>query len=498
MPTSPPIRATALLPRPSRLAVAVAGAALLASAGVVTGARPAAQARPDDGELGYRVFLPQAALSLRRQDPTPAPPTPAATTTDQPTVTATAPLPTPTASAAPCPGLAERVTVTTASLGAPIRANDEYSPLPVAPRPGGGALVAWREQSDRRIRVGTFDARDRLAGVPLTFGGEEVHALVAHDDGGAMAVVADDPDIYSPKYCRGPSTPDKPYCAKLDLWRFDGDGATRWRTTVTDKRNVDSIGAHFIWWYQHTARLVWTGAEYGLYFRSALSTARPGAPGEIDIHAGDAFRFLDGAGGALDSAWRAGCSHSWAVRLAFNGHFGAACHGDAYPNAFRVNVLDRELRLGEARLRDGLDPTKRALGGLVPTSGGFWLLYMAQENRAMALHLAFIDNAGRITRDQPLGQATELETAYPFRAYLAEYGADEMLAGWYRAGGLQLAVLDRATGSLVSGPVAITARIDTWSEFVPFPNGDVAWAWSPGATDRLDMVRVAACGREQR
>lgn len=417
-------------------------------------------------------------------------PSPTLDATRETTATQGPPSSTPTAA---CARLAERLSVTTNSVGAAIRANDEYHPLPLAARDDGGVLVAWREASAARVRVGAFDEDGRLEGVPLSFDGEEVHALVAHADGGAMAVVADDPRIFSPRYCRGPNTPDKPLCASLDLWRFDGTGRTLWRTTATGSRNVDSDGALFVWWYQHTARLVWTGSEYGLYFRCATSSPRPGVPREIDIHAGDTFRFIDGSGGLLDGAWDWGCSHSWSVRLAFNGRYGAACHGDAYPNAFHVNVFDRLRQMGDVKLHEGLDPTRRALGGIVPTPDGFWLLHMAQEASAMELHLAFVDNAGRPTRDEVLPEAVGLETSYPYRPYLAEYGADAMLAGWHTRGALHLAVLDRASGALVDGPVEVAAHIDKWGEFVPLPNGDVGWAYGAGGTDRLDLVRVRVC-----
>lgn len=465
------------------LAVIALGAATLARRPVV--------AQPGDVEPGFRALLPLAAKASDLAFlPRPLPVTPAAPTVLPPTET---PLPpTPESTDLPCPPLAERLRITSNDLGAPFRANDEYFPLPVAPHPGGGALVAWREQTALKLRVGTFDTADKLVGTPLTFAAEEVHGLVAHEDGGALVALENDRDIYSAKYCRGPSTPDKSYCAKLDVWRFDDRGQTTWRTTVTGKKNVDSDGAHFIWWYQHTARLLWTGSEYGLYYRSADSSPRPGVPGEIDIHAADTFRVLDGNGQVQPSAWAWGCSHSWAVRLAFNGHFGSACHGDGYPNAFHVNVLDRDRRLGDVALHENLDPTKRALGGLVPTPDGFWLLHMAQA-ATMQLHLAFIDNAGKVTRDQTLAFATGLPTQFPFRAYLAEYGRDQMLAGWFSGAQLQLAVLDRATGALVSGPAGVPARIDHWNEFVADPNGDVVWAWSPGNVAKLDVVRVAGC-----
>ena len=122
--------------------------------------------------------------------------------------------------------------ITSTRLERAIRANDEYFPIPLAPKPGCGSLVAWREQAGSTERVARFDEADTLVGTPLSFAAEEVHALVAHEDGGAMVVVDNDPDIYSPKYCRGPSTPDKALCAKLDLWRFGAEGRTDWRTTV--------------------------------------------------------------------------------------------------------------------------------------------------------------------------------------------------------------------------------------------------------------------------
>lgn len=149
-------------------------------------------------------------------------PSPTLDATRETTATQGPPSSTPTAA---CARLAERLSVTTNSVGAAIRANDEYHPLPLAARDDGGVLVAWREASAARVRVGAFDEDGRLEGVPLSFDGEEVHA-----DGGAMAVVADDPRIFSPRYCRGPNTPDKPLCASLDLWRFDGTGRTLWRT----------------------------------------------------------------------------------------------------------------------------------------------------------------------------------------------------------------------------------------------------------------------------
>ncbi|MEO8084900.1 MAG: hypothetical protein ABI780_13840 [Ardenticatenales bacterium] len=482
----------------------LAAIAILASFAALAALAPStAGARPDDAPT-HRIHLPLVARALDRRDLAPpvaalptSPPTDAPPATDVPLPTSPPP-PTPTAAA--CKPLSERIHVATSDVGAPLRANDEYFPLPVAPRADGGSLVAWRDARSAMVRVGTFDADGALIGAPLSFAAEEVHAIVADADGGgggALAVVDNDPDIYSAKYCRGPSTSDKALCGKMDVWRFDAAGKTVWRRTVTGKTNVDHDGAEFIWWYQHTARLVWTGQEYGLYYRNADSSPRPGVAGEIDIHAADAFRVLSKDGDILTHAWRWGCSHSWAVRLAFdgNGRFGTACHGDAYPNAFHVVVADRDRQFGEATIEENVDPTKRALGGLVAADGGFWLSYQSEDAGTMRLHLARIDDDGAVRSDDVLAAATGLPTAYPFRPYLAAYGDGQLLAGWRSGGRLQLAVLDGSTGALVEGPIDTALEIDNWNEFVSYPggDGDVGWAWASVGGTMVTMVRVGGC-----
>ena len=397
----------------------------------------------------------------------------------------------------PCPTLAGRVRETLVTVAQRIRADGEYHPVVLGPRPGGGAWVAWNEANQEFIRVVRLDARDRLQQELEPFAGEEVHALVGHTNGGAMLVVQNDPDIYSDKYCRGPSTPDKPYCAKLDLLRFEDSGAIRWRTTLTSKTNVDRDGALFIWWYQHTARLVWSNDDqtYGAYSRVAGSSPRPGVPGEVDIHAGDFFKFVDGQGRTREGGWNWGCSHSWSVRLAFNGQWGAACHGDAYPNALRLSVLNPGETLGSANLHEGVDPAQRALGGLVPSNDGFWLSHIAPDGPGSSLQvqLAHLRNDGTLVDERALTQATDLDHEYPFRAYLASYGQGNLLVGWRSNGRLQLAVLDGATGEITDGPVEVGAPIDVFQDFVSYPNGDVGWAWAANDSNELTVVRVQSC-----
>jgi hypothetical protein len=399
-----------------------------------------------------------------------------------------------------CGALANRVRVATFDARSMVMANDEFHPVVIAPRQAGGSFVAWRAAADNTILLGTLDPGDHLVSSTFaSFTGSEVHALLAPDDvGGVMAVVADDPDIYSNRYCISPSTPNNQgNCQKLDLLRFDDTGATTWRTPLTKKTRVDTDSALFIWsLFEHTARVVWNGTWYGVYFRSAASSARANAQGEVDMRPSDTLRFIDQDGSVLaKGGWDLGCTNSWSVRLAFDGHFGAACHGNPTPNAMRLAVLDPVASPTPKTLLllEGSDPYRRALGGLVASSSGFWLSYIANDNATLKLHLARITDAPGVSQDHVIAAATDLEATYPFRVYMAAYGAGQLLLGWKSNSVLQLAIADAADGAVVEGPVAAGASIDQFQDFVSDPNGDVVWAYSSGSSSRVQVVRVAAC-----
>lgn len=190
------------------------------------------------------------------------------------------------ASGATCDALDQRVQTTSVAVGGNVSPSDEYTPTVVAPRADGTSVLAWTDTVSNSIRLSTLTANDVLARSLPSVNGLQVHAALATAGGGlALAVVANDPDIYSPKYCYSASTPDKAVCGKMDLVLLGGNGAQTARTTLTKKANVDSTGAQFIWWYGHTARLATDGKTIEVYYRSAMSTARPGVAGEVDIHA---------------------------------------------------------------------------------------------------------------------------------------------------------------------------------------------------------------------
>jgi hypothetical protein len=393
-----------------------------------------------------------------------------------------------------CP--APQVQISTPALtGTPVE-SDEATPLVLAPNGNDGSLLAWKENGSQRIQVGALSRDDKTFKKLYDMVADEVHAVSAQQDGGALIAMRNDPSIYSPKYCYSNSTPDKAKCGKLDLVRFSASGSTLFTSTLTDKTNVDQDGALFIWWYGHTARMGYDekNNRYMIYFRSAGSSPRPNSTREIDIHAGDTLRLVDAATGKrLSSGWDWGCSHSWSVRLALSGdHWGAICHGDGYPNAMSAKQLDKNGKvLSTTDWLENTDPAQRALGGLVSVPEGFWLSYIDSSNGNLRLHLAKFDLQGKKIIDQIIPEANNLDSVYPFRPYLAKRGND-LLLGWKNNGKLVLATASLNTGSLTSQVVTTSSEIDNFSEFVSLNNGDVAWAHAR-QDGKVTVSRVPAC-----
>ena len=325
---------------------------------------------------------------------------------------------------------------------------------------------------------------------------------MAHESGGgAFVYIREDPDIYDPDWCRGPDDPSQSICGSMELVRFDETGQTQMQVTLTNKTKVSEPESSFMYYFEHTARIVWADDTYGVYFRSARNRA---AASSVDLVSTDTLRFVDSAGTRLtDRGWTSsavgmdpfGCFYSWSVRLAYsNGRWAAACHADITPNAQRVVIVDQD---GQRALTflDGSNPRKRALGGLVPAGEDFWLDYLEPAGvDEVRLHLTRVTPTPTLEDDRIIDQAQYLDSDYVFRPYMAKYG-DDLLLGWKSNGQLVLAVADFETGELVEGPVVTDAPIDDFVEFVSYPGGDVGWANSTSSGE-VTVTRVLACNDE--
>ncbi|KHK49865.1 hypothetical protein PI87_24245 [Ralstonia sp. A12] len=403
-----------------------------------------------------------------------------------------------TAATTTCDTLAQRVKTTSVAVGGSVSPSDEYTPTVIAPRADGTSVLAWTDTVTNSVRLSTLTANDVLARSLPSVDGLQVQAALTTANGGlALAVVANDPDIYSPKYCYSTSTTGNAICGKMDLVLLRANGSQVARTTLTNKSNVDSVGAQFIWWYGHSARLATDGKTIEVYYRSAMSTARPNVTGEVDIHAGDTLKFVNATSGVLMSGgWDWGCSHSWSVRAGYNGaQWAAVCHGDAYPNAMQYAHMATPAGVRDTmQWLNDTDPSQRALGGLVPVSGGFWLNYIELVNGTLSLKLAKLPNSGSVMHPlRTIAAAKSIDSTYPFRPYMAAYGTDKLLMGWKSGGKLVLAVAD-STGKTVEGPVTTNLPIDTFEDMVTTSAGDVVWAHSDGG-GTISVNRVAACKR---
>jgi hypothetical protein len=400
-------------------------------------------------------------------------------------------------SAQTCAALNQRWGETDVQVGGTPAPNNEYTPAVIAPMASGESLLAWTDRTDSDIKLAKLNAKDQRTKALPTLKGLEVHDVISTPGGFALAVMDNDPDIYSAKYCQGEATPNNAVCGKMDLVLLDADGGQVARTTLTKKTNVDANQAYFIWWYGHTARLAEGDGRIAVYYRSALSVDRPNVPGEVDIHAGDSLKFVDASTGQLlNGGWDWGCSHSWAVRTAYNGNnWGAVCHGDAYPNAMRLARMNSPTASAtHTTWLEGTDPSERALGGIVPTVDGFWMNYIQKENGKLTLKLSkFQDGSDQPEQTQTISFAKNLDTDYPFRAYMAKYGEDQLLIGWKSNGKLMLATVNSDNGEVVEGPVETSLSIDNFQEMKTATNGDVVWAYSSGSDQIIRVNRISSC-----
>lgn len=378
-----------------------------------------------------------------------------------------------------------RLSTTDLSLPSQAVPNDEYHPVPLAARADGSSLLAYRDADEARIRVVAIDRNDVVTDTLFETPAAEVHALMAHEDGGAaVVIVKEDLDISIPEICQ-------PECSSMELVRFDDAGDVSMSAPLTDKLLVNEEGALFVWWFEHTARIAWADDTYGVYFRSARTIPQPGG---LTPRPGDTLRFIDDTGTRLERGWDFGCIPSWSVRLEHNGVWAAVCHGDT-PNAHRFVVLDGDEQR-QLLLLDGVRPSHRALGGLTARGNDFWLSYLARFGDDVELHLARITSTPEIIVDRVLPEAVDLDfrddaTVYLYRAYHAKLG-DDLLLGWKSHAELVLAIADGETGVITHGPFTTDAPIDHFVEFVSFPNGDVAWANS-AESGSVTLTRVSPC-----
>jgi hypothetical protein len=360
--------------------------------------------------------------------------------------------------------LAERVVTTEISVSAAVSQSNGSLwgatglPVMLAVAPNGSAKVAWSDGSD--VHLTPLTAAGERAGDDWLTSGSEARGLVAHDDGAAVLVRDGD---------------------QMAFRLFDSAGSEQASLTLVGDNSHSSDGDRWIDDWPHNGRLAWSGTQYAAYF------GQTGNHGSAGDHQGDHYAFISPTGTREDGGWDWGCSHSLDERLAHNGGtFAPVCTSDTYPGA-GIWFANRVEISNEPSITNVGGGTK--LGGLVPTSDGFYL-YFASPEGGSSYDVVFVhvDNDGETSGRVLLSETPEVDERF---AHLAAYG-DGLLAGWGEETDLTLAVVD-TSGNVVEGPVAISAQAGGLDDFASYPNGDAGFAYAGDGASSLEVTRVARC-----
>ena len=353
--------------------------------------------------------------------------------------------------AGPCSGLTLATALSTVSLAGASASGDVFA----APTSDNGAVVAVETASGARIQ--RFTGAGAAVGSAIDVAGNGLWGFDASADTWAVMVSRGTDALY--------------------LVAVEPSAAMRFEVKLLGE--VDHMVTNNEWFGTgiRYGRLLWDGTRWATYY-----TVNRLWPDGI-AHYGDQLRFFDASGGDDGTAWGWGCSHSMEVRIAHNGTtLAPVCASDCFPEK-GIHVNHRSAMLypdeGGSNCAGRYGTT---LGGVVPTSDGFWVTFTATDARA-SHDVAVIHVANDYTPGSPIWLTAD---AYDdANVHAARYGAGFVVA-WTGMGGTdRIARLD-TTGTVVEGPVDVpTAALAGASDFFLFSNGDVGWATGSGQLARL-------------
>lgn len=345
-----------------------------------------------------------------------------------------------------CASLADATRLSHVTASAPAVSNRA-----ITAQRGEGSVVAWAA-NDGKVHVLPLDANDTPAGAEIAVEGTQVFGVAA-SDGEVGLLVSRAPDFMT--FTRlGPAGET---LSSLDLVG-GGDHAT--------------VGVEWFGEFAQTGRLVARG-DGGFAAYHALHRRWPDNIG----HQGDTLRLLSKDGAAEGGGWDWGCSHSMDQRLAAgpNGLV-PICIADCYPGkGIYFNHSAAEITSDPAANCAGGYST--ALGGLVATAEGFFLVY--GDDQGMA-HLGHFDAQGAAIADVAIGGLGS--------SRLARY-EDGLLLG---VAGNVMSGLEKldASGAGTGEQGAVMVDLPD-QDFESRSDGEVAWATANGAD--ITVVRVKAC-----
>jgi hypothetical protein len=371
----------------------------------------------------------------------------------------------------------------------------KIAPVYSVPLADCGTLVCFTSGSNDspNARAAHLDASDKLVETFDLGAGLECRGLAAEPDGhfaGLLWSAADE---------------------KIYVKRYDKAGAMDFSTELTNSDN------HPTDFGLGEARLEFGDGKYGAYYHVHSDSG----------HEGDTLKFVTAAGGAEDTQWGWGCSHSMSNLLTFSpsaGTFLPSCVTDCYPGtdgsdfatASKGGVYtDNRNKVVDVAAGCNGDVAGELGGGAVAASG--WKLVFNAHQAPTTLGQDSYDEASMnqdiafaaIAADhKPMGKVVWLTSTADVDeqdSALARWQPsgdtkEQYVVGWLEPGAsakYQLARID-AAGALLEGPVDVAAKAKWGQRDDPFRvhvNGDVVWAWfdSAGATT-LHFARLKSGG----
>jgi hypothetical protein len=334
----------------------------------------------------------------------------------------------------------------------------DTSPAILGPTPSGGSKLAWADFSGT-VHVTALDANDQHTGTDATLTADEVHGLVAQDDGTTVLVKHGD---------------------VMALEHLDSTGSVTFNTPIVGGNDHTASGDKWVDSWPHEGRIAWSGSTYAVYFGH---TQNWGAEGN---HQGDLYYDYDNNGSRTGDNWDWGCSHSLDVRLALSGStFGAICLGDCYPGGgiwFNHNTAEATINGTCTGFSDG------QLGTMVADGSGFAFVYTAKNGANTDVHFRVVDSGGGGILDQLITNTDGVDETLP---NLAHYGSN-FIVGYSASSAYYLVEID-GSGNVLMGPETVTQGFGKSEDFINFANGDVGWRVDQYSSTSLTVARLRYC-----
>jgi hypothetical protein len=403
-----------------------------------------------------------------------------------------------------CPSsLEQRLTVSTIGTGVDIRYKrlgyDNY-PLDenilFSVSPGGGMLLAFRENNGNRIRVTRLNAQLTRDGPDLVVYAIDLGGLVAHDDRSfTLLTRRDDPG----EPLRDTTTTDAIGKAAFlihilgtkELFSVPLTGTSS-ITRASDPMSRDCAPSL-------NGRLVWNGSKYGAYFAVHGCEGDPHEP-----YYGDKLVYVDGNGNSLKGGWSWNCSISQGMRLLpERDKFTSFCMSDGAPYA-GLNLVTEGVeprQLAPERVAAGYAAGR--FGSVVRLNGRYVVAWSSRGVPDEVASARRPDQASKPAPDVALLQLdsdyntvmartwlTETPNVAETNLHIAPYGPRQLLVVWDNVEALRCtewtcwgtytgtsARLMDLNGNFLTPDVRIDAPPNSEQDIVVFPNGDLGWAF---------------------